>query len=104
MWPSKRWNLDATPKSKETPKASAEDNGKIGEFVRHLLVRVETTRKCYHPRTHEYGDFGVGLSYHQIVSLVWARFPGCKTSVQSVQWYASKMKKEGMTLPLRPRH
>lgn len=108
MWPKTRWNLDGSPVKVETRGRSGtdrfgDDEG-IGKYIRQQLMVVKTTRQYAHPRTKVFGTYSVGMSYHEILSRVWARFPGCRTSIASIQWYASHMRKEGMDLPLRPRH
>ena len=45
----------------------------------------------------------VGLSYLDVLGLVRERYPECKTSVRSLQWYNSDMKGKGKSLPVRPR-
>lgn len=36
------------------------------------------------------------LTYQQIVDLIHKRHPECHTSIKTVQWYASRLRKEGI--------
>jgi len=53
-------------------------SGTIGETVRHLLARKRP------------------LTYTQIIEAVKEKHPGAATSRDSVQWYASRMRAEGL--------
>lgn len=42
------------------------------------------------------------LTYQQIVDILHMRHPDCKTSVKTVQWYASQMRRqEGLEVNVR---
>ncbi len=41
------------------------------------------------------------LTYAQIVSRVQEKHPDCATSVKTVQWYASRLRKDGIEVRVR---
>lgn len=72
------------------------------EEMKKAYTKVGTIQDyCYQVLARDFGD--AGYSYAEVLRMVAARFPNSKTSVNSLRWYETRMRKSGLHVPKRKR-
>jgi hypothetical protein len=74
---------EPTKKAKATEASDAPKKSRVGELARRILIDP-----C-------------GVPFEDVAMFVNHFIPGAKATAQSVSWYASKMRKEGIDVPKR---
>jgi len=64
----------------------------IGAYATQLLLK---------PCRQDQDERIVGMSYDDVLTLVRAKYPECKTTKKSLAWYNSHEKTAGMPVPIR---
>jgi hypothetical protein len=86
------------PKAKPQPKPEA-PRRRTGETIQGY---AETLLMREFAKSPIQGAPGVGYSYDAIIDMIADRFPGSKTSLASLRWYESRLRKNGKVVPKRP--
>lgn len=55
---------------------------------------------CFQVLGRHFGD-GQGYSYAEVLRMVAVRFPKARTSINSLRWYETRMRKSGLHVPKR---
>ncbi len=87
----------AKPRAKREPKAPKEKKEK------GPVIRVVAEQLLLEVVTHDEDKRPWGHSYEYILSTLLAQFPGAKTTVACLRWYAVHMRERGEKVPNRPR-